>query len=300
MALELGPNWAASPFGSVGNGFNTHFSDLDVTCYQTAPTTLSPKDALVQLHPIVLRHGCFEVVEIISTARIPVLKAWYGKRLEVDISFQNAEALRNTRLLKEYSLLCPSVRELVILIKSWAKAEGVCGAVDGHLSSYAFTLMVIYFLQVDPMLRLPCFPTSPFTGDIDAPPPPTTKWKCPISLDQLAGRFFLFYTTAFAWGYEVVLPRIGKRLYANDRAYCQLQGIENVAMIHIEDPFLLGRNLNCVLRESMQEGLWQKLCLAQSSVQVSRPPAAFIAALKRCQWKAIGAAPSEDSSVPAN
>ena len=54
----------------------------------------------------------------------------------------------NTRLLKAYADLDPVVVKLVKTVKPWAKRAGVQGAPAGNLSSYALTLMVIYFAQI--------------------------------------------------------------------------------------------------------------------------------------------------------
>lgn len=43
--------------------------------------------------------------------------------------------------------LDPKVAQLVYIIRSWAKALGISGGDSGQLTSYALTLMVIYFLQ---------------------------------------------------------------------------------------------------------------------------------------------------------
>ena len=53
-----------------------------------------------------------------------------------------------------YSQLSAMVRMFVVAVKLWAKAEGLIGAPRGRLSSYAFVLVALYFLQVDAELRL--------------------------------------------------------------------------------------------------------------------------------------------------
>ena len=39
------------------------------------------------------------------------------------------------------------VRPLVVVVKKWAKTQGINDASQGTLSSYALTLMVIHYLQ---------------------------------------------------------------------------------------------------------------------------------------------------------
>lgn len=289
MATDLGPTWKISSFGSAASGFYTRFSDLDVTCYQVLPDAerMSAREALVLLRPIIERHGAFQVTEVIASARIPLLKLQYQNKLDVDISFQNAEPLPNTQLLRAYARLSSVIRHLVILIKIWAKAEEVCGAPDGHLSSYTLTLMTIYFLQVDPMVKLPAFPTSDFTGFKNVPAVADVSWHCPLKVEDLICRFFEFYTTAFYWGYEVVSPRLGERLYSNNPAFRELQGKDNESTIHVEDPFLLHRNLSCVLGEVQYAKLCTRFQAAHESIQMGLAPPGFRQALALCHQKAM-------------
>merc|ERR1719277_329345 len=50
--------------------------------------------------------------------------------------------------MTECGRIDPRTKALILLVKRWAKDRGVCHAAKGHLSPYAWTLMVIYFLQV--------------------------------------------------------------------------------------------------------------------------------------------------------
>eukprot|EP00443_Scrippsiella_acuminata_P026582 CAMPEP_0115338080 /NCGR_PEP_ID=MMETSP0270-20121206/89876_1 /TAXON_ID=71861 /ORGANISM="Scrippsiella trochoidea, Strain CCMP3099" /LENGTH=69 /DNA_ID=CAMNT_0002759351 /DNA_START=12 /DNA_END=217 /DNA_ORIENTATION=- len=67
----------------------------------------------------------FEVVEDVRAARVPILRLIFDRSLDVDLSFQNVEPLPNTQLLRAYAALDPCVRDLVILVKLWAKSAGV-------------------------------------------------------------------------------------------------------------------------------------------------------------------------------
>jgi DNA polymerase sigma len=284
LVKKLGPNWNVRPFGSAANGFCTRFSDLDVTCYQSPPKKeLSANECIALLHPFLKEHGSFEVHEIISTARIPILKTRFDGKLDVDLSFQNTEPLPNTQLMRAYARLSPTIRQLGILVKLWANAEGVCGAQDGHLSSYSLTIMVLYCLQVDQYVKMPCFPTWEFTGHKRLPDcTNNVKWVCELPLASLLYRFFDFYASRHCWGYEVVSPRVGQRLYAGDATFQALQGRDSNMMIHIEDPFLSTRNLNCVLGQAQQRLLYEKLASAHADLQHGKVPVGFLMALQKC------------------
>jgi len=165
MTRTLGTGWQVQSFGSTVNLFGTRHGDLDVTCFR-AGKEYDGQSAVEELRtrfvPLLQESAAFELVQAVWLARVPVLKLRYKNYLDVDLTCQNTEALLNTQLLKAYAKLHPVVREVVVIVKLWAKASGVCGAPEGHLSSYSITLMVIYFLQVHSELQMPCLPTTAF------------------------------------------------------------------------------------------------------------------------------------------
>ena len=128
----------------------------------------------------------------------------------MDLSCQNLDALRNTELFKAYSRLHPAVWQLVVLVKCWARAANVCGAPDGYLSSYSWTLMVIYFLQVHPELQMPCLDTEPFRQGATVESGEMPTWNCSRPPHWLLEAFFMFYAGSrdgFRWGTEALSPR---------------------------------------------------------------------------------------------
>ncbi|CAE8607014.1 unnamed protein product, partial [Polarella glacialis] len=154
------------PFGSIVSGFCCKSSDLDVTFLRKDADLNADhmqQDAVIALRkrvlPLLLAHPQFEVEKEVWSARVPILKLRFMGEVEVDLSCHNLEGLLNTQLLKAYADLHPKVKQMVMAAKLWAKTKEVCGACAGNLSSYSLTLMVIYFLQVDSDLQLPCFPT---------------------------------------------------------------------------------------------------------------------------------------------
>lgn len=243
------------------NGFATTESDLDVTCFNSLEGWCSASTDAgtarswlgLVLRPCIEQQGNFEVKEFVANATVPILKLTFidsaQRRLEVDVSCNNKDPLSNTRLLRAYSLLDPAVKDLCIAIKLWARASGVIDASLRNLSSYAFNLLVIYFLQVEPKVCLPCLPIEPFQvrGTIlDLPLCATADWRSPFPTTELLIRFFKFYAHQFSWGSEVVSLRFGTRLSRDDRKFEALRG-RWAYRLHIEDPYKWDRNLHCVL-----------------------------------------------------
>lgn len=289
----LGPQWTLLLFGSVANGFGLRTSDIDVTCLRREGATAAKEEAEVQepeailrecWQPVLSEHPRFAVTEEVLNAKVPILKVQYDTCLDIDLSCQNVQAVQNTKLLRAYAGMHPRVRELGIAVKLWAKAAQVCGACRGHLSSYTFTLLTIYYLQVSDA-ALPCLPTSAFEwggdGEDDARVQKLrAEWVCPKSTAELLANFFLFYTFSFAWGHEVASIRTGGRHLAVEQRYERLRG-RWALRLHVEDPFLLDRNLHCVLGDAEEMQLRAELVAAVHTLHLGHTPRGLLPAQPR-------------------
>eukprot|EP00931_Biecheleriopsis_adriatica_P091298 TRINITY_DN65190_c0_g1_i1.p1 TRINITY_DN65190_c0_g1~~TRINITY_DN65190_c0_g1_i1.p1 ORF type:complete len:856 (-),score=173.82 TRINITY_DN65190_c0_g1_i1:75-2642(-) len=267
-SFEEGVQWRASAFGSMESGFGTRGADLDVVLIDASSTdrNTNPPQTLMKLRTHLLDSD-FSVRDIILSARVPILKLEY-KGIDVDVSVNNVKPLVNTRLLKAYGKMDPMVTLFGVAVKIWAKEAKLCGGADGHLSSYAFTLMAIYYLQVSeqlPCLQLGGSCNAAFEDDDAAAKLVKEKKDGGWIMQQrdlkllLAG-FFAFYAGMFGpscavppfeWGKEVVSIRLGRREPSNSEAFEHLRG-RHEQRLHIEDPFELSRNLNDVLRTHPQ------------------------------------------------
>jgi hypothetical protein len=171
-------------FGSAANTFGTSMSDIDIaiTLYkfvhgtteggggpllpvkQSVSLTTDRVPALLEFVRFLVDDAAeqspvlakFQVVELIgSEARVPILRLlWrsssamsFSDGLYVDLCVDNPNVHLNTRLLKEYSNFDPRVRPLVMAIKLWCSRRGVNCPKTGTLTSYAWSLLVIHYLQ---------------------------------------------------------------------------------------------------------------------------------------------------------
>jgi hypothetical protein len=71
--------------------------------------------------------------------------------VQIDIVVNNNLAIYNTTLLRNYALVDPRFRPLVLVVKKWAQRRGCNNPRNATLSSYAWTLMVLYFLMTHSM-----------------------------------------------------------------------------------------------------------------------------------------------------
>lgn len=138
-------------FGSSKNGFGFKQSDLDICMTLEGQDTAAGLDSMAVIESLAkaLRkhHGLRNILPI-TTAKVPIVKFYHTKTgLEGDISLYNTLALHNTQLLASYAAIDARVKILCYVMKVFSKVCDIGDASRGSLSSYAYTLMVLYFLQ---------------------------------------------------------------------------------------------------------------------------------------------------------
>lgn len=132
-----------SAFGSTESGLSLKGGDFDL-CLQIP--NANQKKVLKRIGGMLRGQG-MENVQTISRAKVPIVKFVDPRSgLDVDISINNSLAIHNTRLLTEYSNLDDRFREICICIKHWALHRNVSDSVNGTLSSYAWSILVINHL----------------------------------------------------------------------------------------------------------------------------------------------------------
>ncbi|CAE7254899.1 URT1 [Symbiodinium sp. CCMP2592] len=201
-----------------------------------------------------------------------------------DLTCQNALPVFNTALLRSYVNLLPEIPVLSMVIKRWAKAGNIGEVQSGAISSYAWTLMAVYYLQV--CHGLPSLHAlSPF-GDLRSEAKigkkkkkttfalgfeqNATKQKLNHSVGDVLGGFFEFYSEQFDWGNEVVSVRLGKRLPANDSEFSMLPRKEPNGysdILKIEDPIEISRNLNFALSKKSSHKIRDLITCACSTLK---------------------------------
>eukprot|EP00439_Symbiodinium_sp_Y106_P076367 s842_g15.t1 len=317
-------------FGSSVNGFGDETSDIDLVLdvpeeilEQIVPWNyvrdLIPA-TLDYLSDYLVQEG-FQVREKVLSAKVPILKLTIDG-VECDLSCNNLLPVFNTKLLSLYAEKDHRVVEMARRVKTWAKKEGVHGATNGHLSSYTFGLMVIFYMQQKG--GLPCLQTNAenhpqWYGErngrkawnvfIDETPTAETELKHHRDAANLRG-FAQFLTDEkdFIWGRDVISVRQGKVLPLDSRCFRELNRRlrdwdDN--LLHIEDPFDIARNLCCVFSPGSNRRLWNALKrLAEdpgAATPVSYPTAHFQSEPSRVAGNSISyPAPSTvPSAVPS-
>uniref|UniRef100_A0A4W3GYP1 Terminal uridylyl transferase 7 n=1 Tax=Callorhinchus milii TaxID=7868 RepID=A0A4W3GYP1_CALMI len=138
-------------FGSSKNGFGFKQSDLDICMTFEGRETAEGLNCIriiEDLARVLRKHPGLRSILPITTAKVPIVKFFHVRSgLEGDISLYNTLALHNTGLLASYAAIDPRVKYLGYTMKIFAKICDIGDASRGSLSSYAYTLMALYFLQ---------------------------------------------------------------------------------------------------------------------------------------------------------
>ncbi|EGZ23631.1 hypothetical protein PHYSODRAFT_556286 [Phytophthora sojae] len=254
--LPFGSSESGLGFGGCDVDLGIYFEDVDVD----AQGQFSPQERVELLATACERlAGAFQVQEFVRNARVPVIKLWDSKRqVACDVCVGGVNALLNTALLKYYGQVDPRVRPLVFAVKYWTKQRGINDSVNGTLSSYGYTLLLVFYLQshyadmqlpavhavfqnlqsqtkVSVLLeRLQSFPTMEL---------PSTFGTSEInSVGALLAGFFDFYAHRFNMEDEVVSIRMGRALSKTTK-WSHPVGWR----LSIEDPFELSHDIGRVI-----------------------------------------------------
>ncbi|XP_075472458.1 terminal uridylyltransferase 4 [Ascaphus truei] len=252
-------------FGSSKNGFGFRDSDLDICMtlegHENAEK-LNCREIIEGLAKVLKRHPGLKNILPITTAKVPIVKFEHRESgLEGDISLYNTLAQHNTRMLATYAAIDPRVKYLGYTIKFFAKRCDIGDASRGSLSSYAYILMVLYFLQqrnppVIPVLQ------EIFDG-LQIPQRMVDGWNAFFfdNKEDLRGRFpalgkntetvgelwlglLRFYTEQFDFKEHVISIRQKKLLTTFEKQWTS-------KCIAIEDPFDLNHNLGAGVSRKM-------------------------------------------------
>lgn len=262
---EFNGNARLCLFGSSKNGFGFRDSDLDICMtlegHENAEK-LNCKEIIEGLAKVLKRHPGLRNILPITTAKVPIVKFEHRECcVEGDISLYNTLAQHNTRMLATYAAIDPRVKYLGYAVKFFAKRCDIGDASRGSLSSYAYILMVLYFLQqrnppVIPVLQ------EIYDGQV-IPRRMVDGWNAYFfdnieelrirfpylgknmeSMGELWLGFLRFYTEEFDFKEYVISIRQKKLLTTFEKQWTS-------KCIAIEDPFDLNHNLGAGVSRKM-------------------------------------------------
>eukprot|EP00439_Symbiodinium_sp_Y106_P008321 s90_g1.t1 len=266
-AKHLGIEGEVVPFGSHTNSLCNSNSDCDVTFVPQedvwGESALHILKLIAQELP---SHGFKSIIQIFQ-ASIPLIKAVDPGGVEVDLCIGNHLGIHNSRLVAAYCQLDMRVGEVCRAVKQWAKAKELVGSSDGHLNSYAYTLLTLYYLMscrsplVPNLQDLAQYPGYESVSVTDRKWGQKLTWDCKFfeeiellpksqnkdSVEKLLIGFFRYYTEEFDWSTRAVSVRLAMTQGVVNKFGPPLFAPVSKDMWFIEDPFDLRHNLssNC-------------------------------------------------------
>lgn len=106
------------------------------------------KKILEQAFTVICAHPDVKPIALITHARVPVAKFVHAKfGVHCDLTVDNIKGVMNSKFIASLLSLDPRIRPFLLMLKLWAKTHRLTGADQGTITSYALTLLGIFYLQ---------------------------------------------------------------------------------------------------------------------------------------------------------
>ncbi|KAG8229890.1 hypothetical protein J437_LFUL009754 [Ladona fulva] len=312
LKLALSSNFPGCqiyPFGSSVTGLAVKDSDVDIFVDLGDKVTVEAASNIVTRIKFMLnKFSEFSKTIAIPKAKVPIVKCFHkSTKLQCDINFQNPFGIHNSNLIKFFISLEPRLRNILMVLKYWAKTHELSG--NGHLTSYAVVMLLFYYLQ---QLPNPILPTVQKLQSLCKEVLKVEDWECHFrcnieDLDrkfhvdsslQVLLDFFSFYSL-FTFEEKVILLRLATAIPRNmivepqenspwfeyktilEKANAQLVNLDKP--MSVLDPFVLNHNITAGmgLRDTNRFQIFcykaAEMCSKIKSGEVSNLQALFVA-----------------------
>jgi non-canonical poly(A) RNA polymerase PAPD5/7 len=134
-------------FGSMETELGLPQADIDISIQDDR----YPSDVLIPIEEALTQCSFIKSHELILTARVPVIKcrSRVGD-IPIDISVNNFDGIRSSRLVKEWCLLYPPLKPLALILKQYLIQHNVSEVYTGGLGGYALLNMLVSLFQQYP------------------------------------------------------------------------------------------------------------------------------------------------------
>ncbi|CAL5331494.1 unnamed protein product [Camellia sinensis] len=285
-------------YGSCANSFRVSKSDIDV-CLAIEDPDVNKSEVLlkladilqsdnlqnVQVNDLAFQDLCnvLTAVHALTRARVPIVKLMDPvTAISCDICINNVLAVVNTKLLWDYAQIDVRLRQLALIVKHWAKSRGVNATYQGTLSSYAYVLMCIHFLQQRRPAILPCLQGMERTYAVTV-----DNIECAYfdqveklsgfgsrnreSIAQLVWAFFNYWAYCHDYANDVISIRTGSILSKRTKDWTRRIGNDR-HLICIEDPFEISHDLGRVVDKNSIRVLREEFERAAQIMQFDHDP----------------------------
>ncbi|KAF3433654.1 hypothetical protein FNV43_RR24757 [Rhamnella rubrinervis] len=154
QSLEILRGATVEPFGSFASNLYSHGADLDISIDLYSGSFISTAGKKHKLN--LLRHlikamkqrGGWHKLQFIPNARVPILKVESNlQNISCDISIDNLQGQMKSKFLLWINDIDARFRDMVFLVKEWAKAHNINNPKTGTFNSYSLSLLVIFHFQ---------------------------------------------------------------------------------------------------------------------------------------------------------
>ena len=149
------------PYGSIVNNFLTSDGDIDISIVPNNISKIGFKVYLEQIEKELIKRNLIEdnneineINNINNNGRIYISTRYtlltvtdLETNINIDITVHNLLPIKNTEMIRLYSLFDQRFHILGIFLKHWVKINHIKGSRNEFLSSYALLLLIIHFLQ---------------------------------------------------------------------------------------------------------------------------------------------------------
>ncbi|XP_062092627.1 protein HESO1 isoform X2 [Humulus lupulus] len=142
------------PFGSFVSNLFTRWGDLDISIQLANGSFISSsgkkqrQKLLGDLTKAMRQKGGWNKLQLIRNARVPILKVESNiQNISCDISIDNLQGQMKSKLLLWINEIDTRFRDMVLLVKEWAKSRNINNPKSGTFNSYSLCLLVIFHFQ---------------------------------------------------------------------------------------------------------------------------------------------------------
>uniref|UniRef100_A0A0C9RX88 RNA uridylyltransferase n=1 Tax=Wollemia nobilis TaxID=56998 RepID=A0A0C9RX88_9CONI len=268
-------------YGSCANAFRVSKRDIDI-CLSIEDETTSKAELVLKLAEV-LEAEKMQNVQALTHARVPIVKFTDPVTdISCDICINNILAIVNTKLLHDYAQIDVRLQQLAFMIKHWAKLRQINEPYQGTLSSYAYVLMCIHFLQQRKPAILPCLQEMEATYQVTIGEIECTYYdkvdklrnygaENKETLGQLLSAFFDYWAFRHDYANSVISVRTGGLLSKNEKYWTRRIGKER-HLICIEDPFEVSHDLGRVVDKHTIRWLKEEFQRAAEIMQYDSDP----------------------------
>lgn len=140
-------------FGSFATNLYLPGSDIDMVIISKSRNFWQVKSSLYQLSAALRSSGIGSQIEVISKARVPIVKfkdTKYG--IPIDISFERLNGLEAVKTINSWLEVYPSIRELALVIKRYLAKRRLNEVHTGGLGGFAIICLIVSFLRCHPRI----------------------------------------------------------------------------------------------------------------------------------------------------